>query len=341
MISVIVPVYNAEKTLTICVQSILAQTYKDWELILIDDGSTDRSGQICEELQEKCLTQNRPCRVVYQENRGVSAARNRGMELAAGEYFVCIDSDDRIEPCYLEDLVQTAEAHPEFGHVICGFKSISNHHKYVFSEREALTTVSRRDYMRLFEEVLIQSPCLALYQSNIVRDHHLKMRTDLSLGEDLLFNLTYLDALGDILIGVINKPNYIYIDEAQTSLNRKYRNNLLSILEMIDQSLACYLEKWNITDDKSMQLYDNAVFYNYLSVLNNTFHKDSPMSLTEKISFNSGLLKKEKFRTALQKSSVVMSPDLRRAMESGNYWRVLYVERIQKLKQFVMTLLRR
>lgn len=340
MVSVIVPVFNAEKTLTSCVQSVLDQTYQNWELILIDDGSTDRSGQICDELQRTCMAQNRPCRVVHQQNRGVSAARNCGMELAAGEYFVCIDSDDLIEPCYLDDLVHTAEFHPEFGHVLCGFRCTSDNRKVIYSKQEALTTVSRRDYMRLFEAVLIQSPCLALYKTNIVREHHLKMRTDLSLGEDLLFNLTYLDALGDILIGIINKPNYIYIDEDQTSLNRKYRKNLLSIQEMINHSLACYLGKWNNTDDQSWRMYYNAVLYNYISALNNTFHKDNAMSLREKISFNNRLLTNDEFRTALQRSSVVILPSLRRAMESGNYWRVLIVERIQKLKHFIMPILR-
>ena len=341
MVSIIIPVYNAEKTLQACVQSVFDQSYKDFELLLIDDGSTDRSGQFCDELQEKCLAQNRPCQVVHQENCGVSAARNRGMELAAGEYFVCIDSDDRIEPCYLEDLVRTAEAHTELGHVLCGFKCTSDDHKYVFSQQEKLTIASRRDYMRLFEAVMIQSPCLPLYNTKLVREHHLTMRTDLSLGEDLLFNLTYLDALGDILIGVINKANYIYMDEVQTSLNRKYRKNLLSIQEMIDRSIAQYLEKWNISDDVSLRLYYNAVLYNYLSVLNNTFHKNSPMSLTEKISFNNRVLKKDEFRAALQNSSAALLPELRRAMESGNYWRVLFVERIQNLKQLVRASLRR
>ena len=139
MVSVIIPVYNAEDSLPACVQSVLDQSCKDFELILIDDGSRDRSGALCDELQGKCRAQGVPCQVIHQENRGVSAARNCGMEHVRGEYFVCIDSDDTIEPCYLEDLVRTAEAHPEFGHVICGFRCTSHEHDYVLTEKEPMS----------------------------------------------------------------------------------------------------------------------------------------------------------------------------------------------------------
>ena len=97
MVSVIVPVYNSEKTLSACVQSILNQTYLDYEIILIDDGSKDYSGQICDEWGSICEERKVRCQVIHQENGGVSRARNRGIEQAKGEYFVCVDSDDIIE----------------------------------------------------------------------------------------------------------------------------------------------------------------------------------------------------------------------------------------------------
>ncbi len=341
MVSVIVPVYNAEKTLTICVQSVLDQTYKDWELILIDDGSTDRSGQICEELQEKCLAQNRPCRVVYQENRGVSAARNCGMELAAGEYFVCIDSDDRIEPCYLEDLVQTAEAHPEFGHILCGFRCTSYVHDYILTNREPLSVVDRRDYMSLFQSVLIQGPCLSLYKTAIVRSAGIKMREDLSRAEDIMFNLEYLDALGQVPIGVVNKPNYIYQNEDIGSLFRRYSPDLLEINEMVNQALLGYLKKWNVEKQTSWQLYDSVVLANYISVLDNTFHVQNPMTRREKIAYNNRIMEKESFQEALKKGRFPVSGPLQTAYQSGDYRRVLTVKRINDVKRFVRSLVGR
>ena len=92
MVSVIVPVFNAEKTLSECIHSILRQTYGCFELIIIDDGSTDRSGQICDEMQLICINKNIRCQVIHQKNGGVSAARNYGVQIANGEFFVFIDS---------------------------------------------------------------------------------------------------------------------------------------------------------------------------------------------------------------------------------------------------------
>ena len=100
MISVIVPVYNVAKYLKKCVDSILSQSYKDYEVILVDDGSTDDSGHICDEYVQKF-----PCiRVLHSKNGGLSVARNRGREASKGEYITYIDSDDVVSPDYLEVL---------------------------------------------------------------------------------------------------------------------------------------------------------------------------------------------------------------------------------------------
>ena len=99
-ISVIVPVYNVETYLTECLDSLLAQTFADWEAILIDDGSTDASGRICDEYAEK----DARFRVLHQKNHGVSAARNAGLDAATGEFLAWVDSDDFIETHALETL---------------------------------------------------------------------------------------------------------------------------------------------------------------------------------------------------------------------------------------------
>ena len=98
-ISVIVPVYNVEQYLPRCIDSILAQTFTDFELLLIDDGSTDNSGKICDEYAKKKDTK---IRVWHKENGGVSSARNMGLDFAKGEYIQFIDSDDFIEKICLK-----------------------------------------------------------------------------------------------------------------------------------------------------------------------------------------------------------------------------------------------
>jgi len=99
-ISVIIPVYNAEKYLQPCVDSVLMQTYKDFELILVDDGSRDGSGAMCDNI----ASQDSRVHVVHQKNAGAGAARNAGLSKAQGEYIVFVDSDDMIRQGYFESL---------------------------------------------------------------------------------------------------------------------------------------------------------------------------------------------------------------------------------------------
>lgn len=115
-VSVIIPMYNAESYIRQCMQSVMSQTWDDLEILVIDDGSTDQGLKICEELGS---TDGR-IRILTQKNRGVSAARNRGIEEADGEYIFFLDSDDVIHPCLIEALVKGAERF-QAGMAFCGY----------------------------------------------------------------------------------------------------------------------------------------------------------------------------------------------------------------------------
>ena len=117
MISVIIPVYNVEKYLEQCLQSIINQSYKDLEIIIINDGSKDR----CEDIIQKYRSQYFNIIYIKQENRGISEARNQGLKYATGDYIVFIDSDDYIEPSYISDMYEIAEQ-KQCDIVICGYK---------------------------------------------------------------------------------------------------------------------------------------------------------------------------------------------------------------------------
>ena len=116
LISIIIPVYQAEETIERCLHSIVEQTYSNLEIILIDDGSTDKSGEICDIWAEKDCR----IRVIHQKNQGVSEARNRALNICTGEYIGFVDSDDWIEPDMFQTLVLNAEKfHSEIS--ICGY----------------------------------------------------------------------------------------------------------------------------------------------------------------------------------------------------------------------------
>lgn len=114
-VSIIVPCYSVASKLTRCVRNLLAQTFTDWELILVDDGSTDNTWDIC-----NSFTKNKAhIHAVHKENGGVSSARNAGIEIAKGEFITFIDADDYVKPDYLQKLVEGQEADL----VLCGFRS--------------------------------------------------------------------------------------------------------------------------------------------------------------------------------------------------------------------------
>lgn len=341
MVSIIVPVYNAEKTIEACVESVLRQTYSDFELILIDDGSTDRSAQLCDTIRDRCAAQNVRCQVIHQQNGGVSRARNVGMAHVNGEYFVCIDSDDTVEPCYLEDLVHTAETHPELGFVLCGFCSTSPVHNYILCSQEQLTIIDRKDYMKLFHQVLILSPWGKLFRTELVRSYHLKMREDMSLGEDILFNLAYLDVIDKTRIGVINKANYCYRNDNQDSLNYRYRPDLFSINKCIVQAIGKSFKKWGIIDPSDWEQYYNLVFYKFVNAMKNTLSSKNKIPFSQKIKYNESILHDELFRETLKKMTVRMDPYVKHAYESGDYRIVMLAEKYQKVKAFLRKSVRR
>ena len=133
-ISVIVPVYKAEKYLSRCVNSILGQTFSDFELILIDDGSPDKSGILCEEFAKK----DARIRVIHQKNQGVSAARQKGLDNATGEYVIHADPDDWVEPDWLETLYLEAER-TKADMVMCDFERVYSDKTFYCSQKNKST----------------------------------------------------------------------------------------------------------------------------------------------------------------------------------------------------------
>lgn len=109
-LSIIIPVYQVENTLASCVKSVLGQSFRDYEMILVDDGSTDASPQICDHLAKA----DRRIRVIHQRNSGLSAARNTGIAKAHGEYITFVDSDDSIAPDTLHQLMTLINVHPDY-----------------------------------------------------------------------------------------------------------------------------------------------------------------------------------------------------------------------------------
>lgn len=182
-ISVIVPVYNAENYLSACLDSILSQTCQDFEIILIDDGSKDASGQICDAYAGK----DPRIQVVHQENGGVSRARNRGLELATGELISFIDSDDTLEPDMYELLVRVMQEHnADISH--CGYKHIVGEEIRLVHDTKRVIPHHTQEALDCFVDGRLFGGGLwnKLYRRELLDG--LSFREDLKNNEDILFN---------------------------------------------------------------------------------------------------------------------------------------------------------
>lgn len=226
-ISCVVPVYNTEKYLYKCIKSILEQTYKDLELILIDDGSTDKSGLICDEFAE---IDNR-VKVIHQKNAGVSVARNVGIKEATGDYICFIDSDDYVDNDYFELAIPYIEKYkPNL--------FINNHikdNKRILKREFQIFTL---DNFKAIDEMFKKKyyswePVACFYKCSICKKN--LFCENIRYGEDLLFKYQFIkDCDNNILYAALEKYHYVFrIDSACNSYNLSKKIDDLKVLHFI------------------------------------------------------------------------------------------------------------
>lgn len=189
-ISVIIPVYNSEKYIEDCVESLKNQTYEDLEILLIDDGSTDSSREICKRICEN----NQRFKLIHQENQGVSAARNHGLEKATGKYVFFLDSDDGIHPLLLEEMVRELEK-TAAQMAVCGYSMVEDT-RFNLELRKRKQTDIRPEWKYLNQEKTDEAYHITktflyhaiggkMFLKSVISD--LRFKKDIALAEDTLF----------------------------------------------------------------------------------------------------------------------------------------------------------
>lgn len=235
MISVIIPVYNRDYCLPRCLESVWQQTFTDWECILIDDGSTDRTLSVCRRYEEK----DSRFQVYSQPNGGVSVARNRGLERACGEYVVFIDSDDWVEPDFLRLLHESAEKGitPLCGmdlqgidgsHIDCPVQDI------LYRTDSNVTNLFSGDLSRIFA-----GPVCKLYDRSVIEAYQIHFPVGISWGEDLIFNCTYFQYIESIK-GVPFFLYHVIGQEVSLSVSAKYDSFLTDTNQKLWQSVSVF-----------------------------------------------------------------------------------------------------
>lgn len=234
-ISVIVPVYKAEKYLHRCIDSILAQTFIDFELLLINDGSPDNSGAICDEYARK----DSRISVFHKENGGVSSARNLGLDNAKGEWIAFVDADDWLKCKYLEKLAKQLDADM----IKCDIEPTSNISSHKITEN------NKYDVKQFIEkngkEFIARCVYATLFKTNIIRKFNIHFNEHIRYGEDMIFNLQYLLHCQDIRF--INYTGYVYFTDTEIIYQNKYN---LSFHD-IEISLQKACEVRNILREKT------------------------------------------------------------------------------------------
>ncbi|MBE7076413.1 MAG: glycosyltransferase family 2 protein [Clostridiales bacterium] len=213
-ISVIIPVYNSEKTLERCLNSVIVQTHKDYEVILVDDGSKDNSLNICFEFAKK----DSRIKVVHKENGGPSSARNKGLSVSEGQYVSFIDSDDSIDSDFLEKLIQGFE-NKGVDLVISAIRIEGFKNKFVGFNENAI--LEKNKFNRFFTQDnfygLMSSSCNKLYLREKIKHY---FPEDIHNGEDAIFNINYLRSCQKIVL--TNDISYNYYYENKESLTKRY-----------------------------------------------------------------------------------------------------------------------
>lgn len=207
MVSIVIPVYNVEKYLAECLDSVLKQTVSDYEVILVNDGSKDSSLQICREYESR----DARFHVVDQPNAGVSAARNNGMDHASGEFLLFLDSDDMIDPDSLEKLLEAAE--PDVDLVIAGYKTVG---RFVPNDTAVLEAnqglIEKEKLYRLMigmtRERVRENVVRCLFRRSVLEKNGLRFRLGMRIAEDYLFFLQCIEASEKIFI--LPKDFYTY-----------------------------------------------------------------------------------------------------------------------------------
>lgn len=232
MVSIIVPVFNSSEKLSRCIGSILRQSYWDFELLLIDDGSTDNSVEIC----QSYVSSDARVQYIYKENGGSATARNLGIQRARGEYIQFIDSDDFVEPDITQNLLD-ALTEDDSDMAICG---LVTHTEYtetsvLFGDRKSLTLNEFSQWVaKFYTSGIIHSSCTKLYKRALINS---LMNPKFRYGEDLFFNLEYL--LNVRKVTIIDKALYHYDCTGDSVTRGKYICQRESIETLYAKSIIC------------------------------------------------------------------------------------------------------
>lgn len=280
MVSVIMPVYKVEEYVGKAIESIQNQTYTDWELWAVDDGSPDRSGAIC----DKYAANDSRIHVIHKENGGAPSARNLAIQKATGKYFYFMDSDDWAEPSMLEDMVALAEENNSQLVVSAFYIDTFYGDRQVYTEvraQPAQVFATQREFRenayRLFDRNLLYTPWNKLYLADYIRVNNIKFPT--TFWDDFPFNLMVVRNVERVC--VTDKPYYHFIRQREESETAKYNPRMYEKREEEHRWMLDLYEYWKVDDAASREMVARRYVERLVGCIENITDPKSRMSRKE------------------------------------------------------------
>lgn len=292
LVSIIIPVYNAQKYLERCINSVLSQEGIEVELILIDDGSTDESAKICKAYSSK----HSQIKFVKQKNKGVSAARNKGLMSASGKYIGFVDSDDYIDSRMYNKLLREMISY-NADIAICDNRNVVLDMEKGVESFESLTRNTVLDKKNITPNILLEiagGVCRCLYRREVISN--IKFPLDLKISEDRIFNLY---AMGYAKKIVYLKEALYYRTLNEESAVHRYYKDYMSIVERgRKETITAIKTAWG--DNPSIQeMYKRQYIDACLHAIENEKHVDSKRMYIEKYKIIKSIAQKEDLREAI------------------------------------------
>ena len=241
LISIIIPVFNIEKYLDRCIKTVINQTYSNIEIIIVDDGSTDKTLTLALSLQEK----DQRIKVISQNNMGVSAARNIGLNHSTGNYIGFIDGDDMVASDMFELLLRNIKKYnAEISH--CGYKMIKDSEKIEFYNTNNLIVHNKKAALHeLLKGSLVEpSVCTKLYKRHVLRD--VRFNEEIKINEDLLFNVLAFKKTNTSVFHDVTKYQYLY--RQNSSSKKEFQIEDLIHLNKASEKIITALKNEGLTD---------------------------------------------------------------------------------------------
>lgn len=288
-VSIVIPVYNASKYLKECLDSVIKQTYEDIEIILVDDGSVDNSGKICDEYGDL----DKRVVVLHGKNSGVSTARNNGIKSSTGDYVTFIDSDDIIHKDYIKKLVNNLNGDSLS---VCQIENFYNEVNFSNNDDNSIE-LDKNHFIELCRMNLLNTPCCKLFNLDILRENKIFFDTKLSLGEDLLFNLDYLKHIDKIIVA--NQKLYYYRRSDNDTLSTSYNSKMFDIQLLLFDKYTGFFDKISMNKEM-MILFDSYRFSVITTVIENEF-KNKDISFTKRYLNAKNIVNNNRFMEAINK----------------------------------------